>query len=152
MNAQASTVEALGTGIAAGVPVLLWGAPGTGKTSLIRAIADTAGLPCEVVIASIREPSDFAGLPIIDRGDGSRSPSVVFAPPSWATALSAAGRGLAFFDEISTAPPAVQAALLRVVLERTVGDLALPDAVSVVAAPPVTTPTRAWRSVWCSEP
>jgi MoxR-like ATPase len=134
MNAQASTVEALGTAIAAGVPVLLWGAPGTGKTSVIRAIADAVGLPCEVVIASIREPSDFAGLPIIDRGDGTRPPSVVFAPPSWATALSAAGRGLAFFDEISTAPPAVQAALLRVVLERTVGDLTLPDAVSVVAA------------------
>ena len=86
------------------------------------------------MIASIREPSDFAGLPIIDRGDGSRAPSVVFAPPSWATALADAGRGLAFFDEISTAPPAVQAAMLRVVLERTVGDLTLPDDVSIVAA------------------
>ena len=39
-----------------------------------------------------------------------------------------------FLDEISTAPPAVQAALLRVVLERTVGDLQLPDDVVVVAA------------------
>jgi hypothetical protein len=134
MDQQADTVQALGTAIAAGVPVLLWGAPGTGKTSVIRAMAETAGLPCEVVIASIREPSDFAGLPIIDRGDGSRAPSVVFAPPSWATRLAQAGRGLAFFDEISTAPPAVQAAMLRVVLERTVGDLALSDDVSIVAA------------------
>src|SRR5207237_330932 len=33
-----------------------------------------------------------------------------------------------------TAPPAVQAALLRVVLERAVGDLTLPDEVAVVAA------------------
>src|SRR6202042_2804518 len=57
-----------------------------------------------------------------------------FAPPSWAVAVAEAGHGLVFFDEISTAPPAVQAALLRVVLERTVGDLTLPDAVSVVAA------------------
>jgi MoxR-like ATPase len=39
-----------------------------------------------------------------------------------------------FFDEISTAPPAVQAALLRVVLEREVGDLSLPPSVSIVAA------------------
>jgi hypothetical protein len=39
-----------------------------------------------------------------------------------------------FFDEVSTAPPAVQAALLRVVLERTVGDLALPEGIAVVAA------------------
>ena len=48
--------------------------------------------------------------------------------------LAEAGEGVAFFDEISTAPPAVQAALLRVVLERTVGDLRLPDGVAVVAA------------------
>ena len=39
-----------------------------------------------------------------------------------------------FLDEISTAPPAVQAALLRVVLERVVGDLALPDELAIVAA------------------
>ena len=51
--------------------------------------------------------------------------------------LARAGEGIAFFDEISTAPPAVQAALLRVVLERTVGDLRLPDGVAVVAGHPL---------------
>jgi len=120
--------EALGVAVAARVPVLLWGAPGTGKTSAIRAMAVTMGLPCETVIASIREPSDFAGLPIVV-GDGVR-----FAPPTWARRLAEAGRGLLFLDELSTAPPAVQAALLRVVLERAVGDLVLPDEVAVVAA------------------
>jgi hypothetical protein len=111
MSVQAGNpaVEALGVAVAARVPVLLWGAPGTGKTSAIRAMAATMGLPCETVIASIREPSDFAGL-------------------------AEAGRGLLFLDELSTAPPAVQAALLRVVLERAVGDLTLPDEVAVVAA------------------
>ena len=121
-------MEALGVAVAARVPVLLWGAPGTGKTSAIRAMAATMGLPCETVIASIREPSDFAGLPIVV-GDGVR-----FAPPAWARRLAEAGRGLLFLDELSTAPPAVQAALLRVVLERAVGDLTLPDEVAVVAA------------------
>jgi hypothetical protein len=95
-------------------------------------MADAAGWPCETVIASIREPSDFAGLPIVTHG-ASRA-RVEFAPPSWAVELADAGHGVVFFDEVSTAPPAVQAALLRVVLERTVGDLTLPDAVSVVAA------------------
>lgn len=108
--------------------MLLWGAPGTGKSSVVRDLAAALGWPCEVVIASIREPSDFAGLPIVVDG------GVRFAPPSWATSLSTAGRGLLFLDEISTAPPAVQAALLRVVLERTVGDLQLPEEVVVVAA------------------
>ena len=115
-----AAVAALGVAVAARVPVLLWGAPGTGKTSTIRAMAEKMGWPCETVIASIREPSDFAGLPVVV-GDGVR-----FAPPGWARRLAEAGRGLLFLDELSTAPPAVQAALLRVVLERVVGDLALP--------------------------
>ena len=121
-------VQALGVAVAARVPVLLWGAPGTGKTSAIRAMAAAMEWPCETVIAAIREPSDFAGLPVVVEG------GVRFAPPLWAQRLAAAGRGLLFLDEISTAPPAVQAALLRVVLERTVGDLALPPDVAVVAA------------------
>jgi AAA domain (dynein-related subfamily) len=133
MESQTAVAEALGIAVAAHVPVLLWGAPGTGKTSVIRAMAAAAGLPCETVIASIREPSDFAGLPVVQHGEGGAA-RVDFAPPRWAVALADAGHGVVFFDEVSTAPPAVQAALLRVVLERTVGDLGLPDAVSVVAA------------------
>ena len=126
---QQIATQALGVAIAARVPVLLWGAPGTGKTSAIRALAEAMGWPCETVIASIREPSDFAGLPVV--GDDGR---VRFAPPLWADHLAEERRGLLFLDEISTAPPAVQAALLRVVLERVVGDVALPEEVVVVAA------------------
>jgi hypothetical protein len=123
-----SPATALAVAVAARTPVLLWGAPGTGKSSVVRALAAAMDVPCEVVIASIREPSDFAGLPIVADG------GVRFAPPTWATRLAEAGEGLLFLDEISTAPPAVQAALLRVVLERTVGDLELPAEVVVVAA------------------
>lgn len=128
MNNQSSAVEALSIAVAAGVPVLLWGAPGTGKSSAIRAMAGAMGWPCETVIAAIREPSDFAGLPVVTASE------VRMAPPRWARRLAEAGRGLLFLDEISTAPPAVQAALLRVVLERVVGDLDLPSGVVVVAA------------------
>jgi hypothetical protein len=125
---QATALEALSIAIAARVPVLLWGGPGTGKSSAVRDLAMQMHWPCEVVIASIREPSDFAGLPVIEQGN------VRFAPPAWAKRLVCAGKGLLFLDEISTAPPAVQAALLRVVLERVVGDLELPADVAVVAA------------------
>jgi len=108
--------------------VLLWGSPGTGKTSAVVALAAAAGWPCEVVIGSIREPSDFGGLPVVSGG------GVQLAPPAWAQRLCAAGHGLLFLDELTTAPPAVQAAMLRVVLERTVGDLSLPPAIRIVAA------------------
>jgi MoxR-like ATPase len=120
--------EALAVAITAGVPVVLWGSPGTGKTSVVRALAENLDWPLEVVIGSIREPADFAGLPVIVNG------GVRMAPPAWATRLAERGTGLLFLDELTTAPPAVQAAMLRVVLERVVGDLALPAGVRVVAA------------------
>ncbi|HEX4107531.1 MAG TPA: MoxR family ATPase [Solirubrobacteraceae bacterium] len=123
-----SALEALAVGITAGVPVLLWGSPGTGKTSAVVALGETLGWPVETVIGSIREPSDVAGLPVIVDG------SVRLSAPAWATRLCEAGQGLLFLDELTTAPPAVQAAMLRVVLERVVGDVRLPEGVRVVAA------------------
>lgn len=127
-NVAPPALPALAVCVSAGVPAVLWGEPGTGKTSTIRALASELALPCETVIASIREPTDFSGLPIVS-GNG-----VEFAPPKWARRLAEAESGILFLDEISTSPPAVQSALLRVVLERVVGDLALPADIRIVAA------------------
>ena len=112
----------------AGVAVCLWGDPGIGKSALIQAAAAADSVPCETVIGSLREPSDFAGLPVVT-DDGVR-----MEPPSWARRLHEAQAGYLFLDELSTSPPAVQAAMLGVALERRVGDLLLPRAVQVVAA------------------
>ncbi len=114
----------------AGIPVLIWGEPGTAKSAVIESTGGALARWVETVISSLREPADFGGLPVIDGG------SVRFAPPAWAQRLAACvgGRGLVFFDEINLAPPAVQGALMRVVLDRVVGDLRLPAGVSVVAA------------------
>lgn len=110
------------------VSVLLISEPGTGKSSLVRGLAQALGVPCETVLGSIREPADVAGLPVV-QPDG----SVGLAAPGWARRLAEAGVGIAFLDELTTSPPAVQAALLAVALERVVGDLVLPDGVQVVA-------------------
>jgi hypothetical protein len=114
--------------VEAEVPLLLWGEPGTGKTAILTGLARTLERPCEVVIASVREPADFGGLPEIC-SDGVR-----LHPPTWARRLAQAPRGLLFFDEINLAPPAVQGALMRVVLDRVVGDLPLRNDLAVVAA------------------
>lgn len=95
-------------------------------------LAAALDLPLTTVIASVHEPSDFAGLPVV--GDDPAGQGVPMAPPDWAVRLAQTGRGLLFLDELSTAPPAVQAALLRLVLERRVGTLRLPDGVRIVAA------------------
>src|SRR5215831_18564571 len=130
--AASSQAEALALIVAANLPVLLWGEPGIGKSATLGQLAAGLALPLETVIASIHEPSDFSGLPIV--GDDPAHQGVPMAPPDWAVRVARHGRGLLFFDELSSAPPAVQAALLRVVLERRVGSLQLPDQVRIVAA------------------
>ncbi|MFD7161399.1 AAA family ATPase [Kribbella sp. NPDC059898] len=111
----------------AGVPVLLLGDPGIGKSSLVRGIAANEGLLCETVLGSIREPADLAGLPVVTPA------GVVLDPPAWAKRLAAENAGYLFLDELTTCPDTVQAAMLAVTVDRTVGDLHLGRDVRIVA-------------------
>ena len=134
------TLGALGVALAANIPTILWGGPGEGKTSVVQATAAALDLQLEVVLASVREPTDFAGLPIVN---GSR---VSLAPPDWAQRLAEAPRPAVFFDEVSCAAPATQAALLRVCCDRVVGDLALPsNTVILAAANPASVAADGWE-------
>ena len=112
-----------------GQPLRIIGAPGTAKSALIEHVAEASGLHVEVVIASLRDPTDFLGLPV-PKDDG----SVGYAPPAWALRAAAAKHAVVFLDEIGQCPPAVQAALMRVVLDRVVGDFVLPPTVRILAA------------------
>lgn len=123
-----STYRALIISIASRIPVILWGPPGQGKTSVIRSIADLQGRHLEILLASIREPQDFAGLPSVVDG------RVTLIAPDWARRLADDGNGILFMDEVNTAPPSVQAALLRVSLDRVAGDCHLGDGTSIAAA------------------
>ena len=110
-----------------GIPVLLWGRPGVGKSSFIEGL-ERDDLRVTTLIASIHDPTDFSGLPVFEEG------TVRYAVPEWVRSFGPDGDGILFLDELSTAPPSVQAALLRVVFERRVGFHRLPDGVRIVAA------------------
>ena len=150
-------------------PVLFWGPPGVGKTAAIEAYAHSRGIHIETIIASIREPSDFLGLPISSlsalaqlvsqhyRGEDlevlahkleqllERHRVVHMSIPDWAFRLIQAGGGILFFDELSTAPPANQAALLRIIHERMVGSVPLPrNTIFVAAANPPELAAGGW--------
>lgn len=121
-------LAAVGACISVRIPVLIWGPPGAGKTSAVES-ASAHGWHVETLIISHYEPSDLVGLPLLKDGH------VVMAPPGWAKRLSEiAGPAIAFFDEFSTASPALQAAALRPLTHYQVGDLQLPETVSFVAA------------------
>jgi GTPase SAR1 family protein len=110
-----------------GVPVLVWGMPGTGKSTFIESL-QRDGFPVYTMIASLHDPTDFNGLPVLHDG------RMRFAPPDWVYLFEEHGQGILFLDELTTAPPTVQAALLRLVLERKVGAHSLPAGVRIVAA------------------
>lgn len=118
--------KAVAIAVQANVPVLLWGTPGIGKTSFVYSLGRALGVNVHVVIASLRDPADFLGLPYKENN------VTRYAPPAWAVEIKEGD--IVFFDEINTAPPAVQAALLRIVLEKVVGEYKLPDGVRFIAA------------------
>lgn len=137
---QNEILEAFGVLLATGTPVLLWGDPGTGKTETVERFAVESGFHPETVIASLHDPTDFGGLPVVT-DDGVR-----FAPPVWANRVAAHdGPALVFFDEINTATPSTQNALMKVVLSGIVGELDLGgDVVFVAAANPPSQNSGAW--------
>lgn len=126
MPDQATIITVLDACGRAHVPSLLWSPPGMGKSSLVRGLAKASSVPCETVLGSIREPADVGGLPVTGEQ------GVTLEPPAFAKRLRAAGIGILFLDELTTCPPSVQAALLAVALDRTVGDVVLPSPVVIV--------------------
>src|SRR3990167_1097439 len=120
--------------IEADLPVMLWGSPGSGKTAYVRALAKKMGATVETLIGSMLDPSDVGGIPIVVDG------RVLYAPPGWAerilACLKAGTVAWLFLDELSCAPPAVHAALLRLIHERRLGTMDLSGCKIIAASNP----------------
>ena len=106
-------------------PVFIWGAPGIGKSSLVRQFADRLGLDCVSLLGSQLAPEDLIGVPQI--GDGKSR----FCPPQ----MIARERAYCLFlDELNACTHEVQKSFYSLIHERRVGDYVLPEGSIVLGA------------------
>lgn len=119
------------------VPVL-WGEPGVGKTALINAVTEKRGMLLRTLIGSTMDPTDVGGLPkLMDLDNGDTLTQ--YTKTDWfyeieEYAHSHPAGACLFIDELTTASPPVQAALLTFIQDRRVGKYVLPDNVLLIAA------------------
>ena len=136
-----------------GRPLLIWGAPGIGKTSIVKSFGlENKEVPVIEVILSLMEPTDVVGLPGIlpDEKTPNIKRSVNYLPRIWPidngdkeiidntgnkTKIEGKG-GIIFLDEINRAHPSVQAAMLKVIFDREIAgaNYKIPDKWLIVAA------------------
>lgn len=106
---------------------LILSPPGVGKSDMVAQAAADAGLPCRSLLGTQLAPEDVSGVPFIV---GERS---VFCPPRVLLPESAEPFCL-FLDELPACTPDIQKAFYSLLLERRLGEHALPAGTWVVAA------------------
>ena len=119
-----------------GMPVMLVGDPGVGKTAMINDYAISHGLGepwC--LIGSTLEPQDMAGLPHAASDAATGVEYTEYLIPPWQKAIMGGKTKVLFLDEFSNSPAAIQAAQLKLIGERRFanGDK-IPDDVFIVMA------------------
>lgn len=118
------SLEAL---VAQKVPTFLWGAPGIGKSSIVKQIAQQKDVGFIDLRLALMDPTDLKGIPFYDK----ESHTALWAPPAF---LPREGEGILFLDELNSAAPAVQSSAYQLILDRRVGEYVLPDGWAIVAA------------------
>ena len=115
-------------------PVFLWGAPGIGKSDIVKQITHSFSNSHLIDIRlSLWEPTDIKGIPYFDANEG----KMVWGAPSELPDAAMAAKYdtiVLFLDEMNSAAPSVQAAAYQLILNRKVGTYKLPDNVIIIAA------------------
>lgn len=125
---SSETITTMRSMIEAKIPTFLWGAPGIGKSSIIKQIARESGIECIDLRLSLMDPTDLKGIPFYEH----ETHSALWAPPSFLPREG--GKGILFLDELNSAAPAVQASAYQLILDRQVGEYTLPDGWAIIAA------------------
>lgn len=108
-------------------PSFIWGPPGVGKSSIVRQAAAKLGLELLDVRAALLDPTDVRGIPIVENR------RAVWTAPSFLPS-DPGSKGILFLDELTSAPPLVQASLYQLTLDRQVGEYRLPEGWRIIAA------------------
>ena len=114
------------------VPMVV-GSPGCGKSQIVHKIAQDYGLKVIDLRLSQCDPTDLMGFPNIQGHKAGYVPMNTF--PIEGDPIPQGYNGwLLFLDEFNSAPPAVQAASYKVVLDRMIGQYHLHKNVAIVCA------------------
>ncbi len=105
--------------------VMIWGAPGIGKSSIVANVCKNDKLDFIDLRLSQLAPTDLRGLPV-PKGNTSSWLAPEFLPIE--------GEGILFLDEINMAPPAMQGVSQQLILDRRIGSYVLPEGWFVWAA------------------
>lgn len=111
--------------------VLVKGAPGIGKSDIVCQAAKTCNADVILMHPSISDPTDFKGMPALTAG-GSEAHFLPFGDLS--RLCKAQKPTVAFLDDIGQAAPAVQAALMQLILARSVNGTRISDQVTFLGA------------------
>jgi len=112
-------------------PIMLWSAPGCGKSSIVKQVAQEAGIGLIDVRLLYFNPIDLRGIP---RANPETKVTEWYLPDFLPRVERDGERGILFLDELPAAPPATQAASYQLTLDRKIGDYELPTGWKVVAA------------------
>ncbi len=99
-------------------PIILWGPPGVGKSSIILAVAEELGVDIVDVRLAQKDPSDMRGIPVPDEKRGLVE---WYLSTEWPRNPNS--RGIIFFDELTAADKTLQAAAYELILDRKLGDV-----------------------------
>lgn len=110
-------------------PIMIYSAPGCGKSDIIHQIGHELGRPVIDIRLALYDPSDIKGFPYFDP----ITQSMKWAPSS-ELPRDPDSTAIVFLDELVSAAPSTQAAAYQLVLNRKVGEYVLPKNCVIVAA------------------
>ena len=110
-------------------PIMIYSAPGCGKSDIIHQIGRELNRPVIDMRLALYDPSDIKGFPYFDP-----TTHTMKWAPSAELPQDPNSNAILFLDELPSAPPSTQAAAYQLVLNKRIGEYILPENVDIVAA------------------